>query len=210
MTKNLCACFIHYIFTIVCLIPLLAMAFVIAFLMQTSLLLMNLCFCWVFFSAPNTVTACETCFATEAIINDHSKHRGLSLAFHCESLQRALQSTLAFLMQGELIAVFLSVQSRHTTQPNVLEMSLKWKMVFHFRLISLLCFFQSFNTRMHWLVLFTAQPPHMKVFDPLKYRKSFLAKVRRTYSPFKGVGRSFAYQSAGRSRSGLQSNMINQ
>lgn len=45
-----------------------------------------------------TLTACETCFATEAIINDHSRHQGLRLAFHYQSLRWALKSTSAFLM----------------------------------------------------------------------------------------------------------------
>lgn len=69
-----------------------------------------------------TLTACETCFATEAIINDHSRHQGLRLAFHYQSFRWALKSTSAFLMLRVLIAVSfpcLSVQSRHPASPNV-------------------------------------------------------------------------------------------
>lgn len=77
-----------------------------------------------------TLTACETCFATEAIINDHSKQQRLRLPFHDQSLPWVLFFPFFFICQHK-------VDSWHLQM--CVTLMVLWIIAFQLWLISLLC-----------------------------------------------------------------------
>lgn len=133
---------IFYIFTAVCLNLLLAVILITPVQTLTFPLLRNKLA--VFFPLP-TLTACETCFATEATINDRSKHQGLRLAFHHQSLPWVL--FLFLVCQHKVAARYLQM---------CVSLMVSWIIAFQLGLISLLCVFHSLAHSYTGVKLFTA------------------------------------------------------